>query len=518
MSSSSAGPMPPAPPRRGCIARPRFLCHRPTRRLLALVGLAGILFQACRSPSPVPAVVIATVTDDGDPVPGALAEMRAIGGGAVSGVADAAGRIRLELPGPGGPGTLEVARDMDGPRIQRAYSPLLIEPGDSAVLVLDLARQRGRQARFGNDGRMARWGRAVQAMDAIEMDHARAYDEWVAAGQPGELVVPWGGVVDSMRAALSREEDPAVRSALWAALLTAAIRGAPLSARQADRALQEMDPGAAVWSWRPWSVPTLIEFAAEKAEGATGPADHDGRELAGRGELAGRRAAAYLDRLISYHPDPEVKQAVLLGAMRLAEAGGRRDDATDYYEQLLADYPGSQAARLAEREAPGSRLQVGDRIPDVELPTLDPTAPPIRPGDLAGPATLIDFWAAWCTPCVAEMPVIEAAYERFQDRGFDVVSVSFDASRDDVRRFRQQYPMPWHHAFVGVEALSDGAVAAAYGINGLPFAVLVGPGGRIVALEDELRGAHLAETLERVLGTPAVSTGSHEDGVTRARP
>jgi peroxiredoxin len=186
--------------------------------------------------------------------------------------------------------------------------------------------------------------------------------------------------------------------------------------------------------------------------------------------------------------------------MMLADEAGRQDDAVGYYNRLIEMHPGSQAAEVARQSPPGARLQVGDPVPDVPLPALDSTAPDITPDQLAGPATLVDFWAAWCTPCVAEMPTIQAAWERFHDRGFDVVSISFDATRDDVARFRRRYPMPWRHAFAGAVNLADGPVSGAWGVNGLPAAFLVGPDGTIIALENELRGERLIETLERVLG------------------
>ena len=208
----------------------------------------------------------------------------------------------------------------------------------------------------------------------------------------------------------------------------------------------------------------------------------------------------YLDRVIEAHADTVVRSTVLLEAMRLADRAGRVDDAVAYYDRLLTDHPDSRAAETAMGEEPGTRLDVGSPVPDVPLPALDSTAPPITPAELVGPATLVDFWAAWCTPCVVEMPVIHEAYERFRDRGFDVVSISFDATRDDVARFREEYPMPWRHSFVGAEGFGDGEVVGAWGVNGLPAAFLVGPDGTIIALEDELRGQRLMETLERVLG------------------
>ncbi|MFO7894556.1 MAG: redoxin domain-containing protein [Longimicrobiales bacterium] len=471
-------------------------------RLLSATGIvlfATLPSTACDTASG-PAVVTATVLDDGTPVPGATVELRLLNDSSATAVTDSAGRVRLDLAGAEGPGMVEVARDTAQPRPQRVYAPVLIAPGESADMVLEEGAGYGHYARYAGVGRMGRWGRAVQALDAVEHHHAAAMREQAAAGRRGEPV-DFRGAVDSVRAWLDGERDPEVRSALWTALVSAGLRGDSISEAEADRALTEIEADAAIWRWRPSTVASAIRYAATVAEGVPRqPRRADGQDEAGRRALADRRAATYLDRVIEAQDDTLVQPVVLLNAMRLADRAGRTEAAVAYYDRLQADHPESWPAELARRDEPGTGLDVGRPVPDVPLPALDSTAPPIAPAELAGPATLVDFWAAWCTPCVAEMPVIHDAYERFADRGFDVVSISYDASRDDVARFRERYPMPWRHSFVGAEALSDGEVAAAWGVNGLPSAFLVGPDGTIIALEGELRGEALMQTLERVLG------------------
>lgn len=468
-------------------------------RISLLFGLMLVVAGCDVAPSG-PAVVHAIVVDGGEPVAGAIVQLRLLNDSSATATTDSAGRVRVELAAAEGAGLVEVIRDTarPGPRV---FAPVLLAPGDSARLRLDLAGERGHQARYVSDTRMARWGRAAQVLYGIEADHYVAYQEWVRAGQPGDLEVDFRGAVDSVRTWLETEDDPEVRGALWLAVLTAGPRGDSVTVAEAELALNEIEAGAAIWAYRPQSVASMIGYAANVAEGvAPRAATMDGQGGAGGRALADRRVGAYLDRVIEAYPDTLVQPAVLLHAMRLADRAGRSDDAVVYYDRLVRDHPESWAAESARKERPGSRLMVGSRVPDVPLPALDSTAPPIAPADLAGPATLVDFWAAWCTPCVAEMPVIHDAYERFRDRGFDVVSVSFDAYREDVHRFRESYPMPWRHSFVGAGALHDGELATAWGVNGLPSAFLVGPDGTIIALEGELRGERLMQTLERVLG------------------
>ena len=99
---------------------------------------------------------------------------------------------------------------------------------------------------------------------------------------------------------------------------------------------------------------------------------------------------------------------------------------------------------------------------------------------------MLDFWATWCGPCVAEVPNLLAIHEAYGSReDFVMISVSLDANESDLRRFIEKRRMGWHHVFGD----KGGANAAAdvYGVAGIPSMFLIDPDGKIV--ETELRGA-----------------------------
>ena len=56
---------------------------------------------------------------------------------------------------------------------------------------------------------------------------------------------------------------------------------------------------------------------------------------------------------------------------------------------------------------------------------------------------LVDFWATWCGPCVAEMPTVIAAYEKYHDKGFEVIGISLDQDRDALDKFTKERGMTW---------------------------------------------------------------------------
>lgn len=372
--------------------------------------------------------------------------------------------------------------------VTRVTVRLVAEDGSGARSVLFgervgyEARSRGRSARF---GRALRW--AIQATGEV-----RAASRNRAARAFEADAIP---IVDSMRSALEDETDPEVRALLWTGLLNAARVGErPVPQETAQRALGELDsPRAWAW-WLMAAAPRVVEYAAAGAAGAF----EDGEVVDSLWAEGTRYASAFVQRVANEHPDPYVRRGVLLTAMDWSGQDGRRLEALGYHDRLTAEHPGTREAEDAEwlRRRFG---MPGEPAPDVPFAPLDTAALPFHPTDLGARAVLVDFWATWCVPCVEEMPTLHRAHERWSDRGFEIVSVSYDDTRDDVRRFRRVWPMPWRHAFEGRGAAAHGEVWKGYAIGGLPHTVLLDDRGRIVALDDELKGERLEQTLRRVL-------------------
>lgn len=195
----------------------------------------------------------------------------------------------------------------------------------------------------------------------------------------------------------------------------------------------------------------------------------------------------YAKQWVQDHPASPISSYVLFSDVRLNASVEELDVALN---GLLPE---------AKKNAPGKELQakvdaakataIGQIAPD--FVQNDTAGNPVSVRAFRGKTILIDFWASWCVPCREENPSLVAAFEKYKDKGFTILSVSLD---DDKTKWIQAIlkdKLLWTH--VSDLKSWDNAVARQYDIGSVPSNFLLDQEGRIIA--KNLRGEELHRKL-----------------------
>ena len=161
--------------------------------------------------------------------------------------------------------------------------------------------------------------------------------------------------------------------------------------------------------------------------------------------------------------------------MRIA-GSAKPEKAKVLLKQIAKNGPPREAAaakgQLTKMEALGKPLEISFKSLNGRV--VDMTK-------LKGKVVLIDFWATWCGPCVAELPNVKKTYAKFHEKGFEIIGISLDQSRDTLSKFVHKEKMLWPQHFDGQGWKNEYAVK--YGIQGIPAMWLIDKKGNLVDMK-----------------------------------
>ncbi|RKS50627.1 peroxiredoxin [Gillisia mitskevichiae] len=201
----------------------------------------------------------------------------------------------------------------------------------------------------------------------------------------------------------------------------------------------------------------------------------------------------YKKKVAKENPEKYVSLLVLTDMINV---GAPANEVRELYDGLSENLKQTSIAKmLKENLDKRSVTEIGSKAPEFTAP--NPEGKEIALKDVLGKVTLVDFWAAWCKPCRLENPNIVNVYNKYHDKGFNVIGVSLDreGQKDKWTQAIEDDNLTWNHVS-NLQFWND-PVAKMYNIRAIPAAFLLDENGIIVATN--LRGEALETKVKELL-------------------
>lgn len=213
--------------------------------------------------------------------------------------------------------------------------------------------------------------------------------------------------------------------------------------------------------------------------------------------LTPEKQAEMFDAVLAKIPEDSRTYKLAIGGIMSALQAKGHSNYVVYGKRFMEKYAKEDPKAVAAVAAEVKKLaafSVGGEAPDFTM--NDEEGNPKKLSDLRGQIVLVDFWASWCGPCRKENPNVVKMYEKYKDKGFEILSVSLDKDKARWLNAIEKDRLTWKH----VSDLQGWKNAAAqlYGVRSIPETVLLDSEGKIIARK--LRGPMLEAKLAEIFG------------------
>lgn len=170
--------------------------------------------------------------------------------------------------------------------------------------------------------------------------------------------------------------------------------------------------------------------------------------------------------------------------------------ASDIRESTIGNSIKNYIAQLKSQRAASNVASVGNKAPAFSAQT--PEGKELALSETLGKYTIVDFWASWCRPCRMENPNVVRVYNKYHDKGLNIISVSLDRPGQKNRWIKaiEKDQMDWYHVS-NLQFWQD-PIPRSYGVRSIPATFLLDESGTIIA--KNLRGQALENKIAELLG------------------
>ncbi|SHJ68934.1 TlpA disulfide reductase family protein [Aquimarina spongiae] len=144
------------------------------------------------------------------------------------------------------------------------------------------------------------------------------------------------------------------------------------------------------------------------------------------------------------------------------------------------------------------RIDIGTMVDDFSAP--NPQGKTLSLKESMGKITIIDFWASWCKPCRLENPNVVRVYNKYHDKGLNIIGVSLDKKQESWTKAIADDNLDWNH--VSNLKFWQDPIARAYGVRSIPATFIIDEQGQVIA--KNLRGPALEQKISELLGEKAL--------------